>query len=314
MTRWQGALIGLFQDEDGRPLVPAMVTLTYPGDWLAVAPASSVVRRHVELLRKRWLKKWGRPMVGIWKREFQRRGAPHLHFLIVPPADPGFPRWLSIAWAEIVDAEWCGSCCGGGSCCEFGRHVLAGTGIDYHEGARALDPKRLGIYFAKHGSYSEKEYQNAAPREWLHDASCDDLACVGCSGEGIGRFWGIWGLKRAVVAVEVEPETAATVRSVMRHYSKATRYYVPSPVWRKVTTVDRETGEIGWKWRRRTSSRPVQHCAGRSGFLLLNDAPGFLAAMTRLLDRQHRFQAAHRLSDGRVWKSGAGLGPVGFLP
>ncbi len=66
--------------------LPAMITLTYPGDWLTVAPSADAVKRvHFKALAKRWQRNWGHPLRCVWKLEFQRRGAPHLHLFTVPP-------------------------------------------------------------------------------------------------------------------------------------------------------------------------------------------------------------------------------------
>jgi hypothetical protein len=138
--------------------------------------------------------------------------------------------------------------------------------------------------------------------------------------EGVGRFWGVWGLERAVAVVEVAADTAATVRRVMRRHSQANRYYVPATVWRKQhhVRVDTSTGEItdAWRWRKRRAKIPVQYVSGRAGFLLVNDGPTFLEAVARLLERggAYRHQRARRLSDGRVWRNGSGCGPIGVLP
>jgi hypothetical protein len=287
----------------GGSRVPAMVTLTYPGDWLAVAPSAKVAKRHVEALRKRFERDWAQPLVGIWKREFQRRGAPHYHVLMVPPSGrrngQTFQEWLAAAWVAVV----------GHRDPEQRARMLAvhlGPGVvDFSEGARALDPVRLAVYFAKHGSFAAKEYQNEAPREWLHEAGCSDAAdCDGCSREGVGRFWGYWRLKRAVKAVEIAADVAQALVRTMRREARSRRYYVRRPVWRKVTTVDRETGEIGWRWRRRTSLVPVLRMRHSSGTLLVNDGPAY-ASQLAIVARQATTVRS-------VWNSGAG--PVGFLP
>lgn len=44
----------------GRGRIPAMVTLTYPGDWEVVAPRGRDVKRHLENWRKRFEREWGR--------------------------------------------------------------------------------------------------------------------------------------------------------------------------------------------------------------------------------------------------------------
>lgn len=59
----------------------AFLTLTYPGDWLAVASKASDSKRHLRALQKRFERSFGRPLFAVWKMEFQHRGAPHFHLL-----------------------------------------------------------------------------------------------------------------------------------------------------------------------------------------------------------------------------------------
>ena len=168
ITEWsrksRAAMCRTFAEIDYTPLVesgrmPAMVTLTYPGDWETVAPDGMSVKRHIVLWRKRFHREYSEPARYIWKLEFQRRGAPHVHLWMTPPTRKGrsgrsFREWLSHTWAEIVnhpDPE------------QKARHLLAGTAIDVLSGLRACDPKRLAIYFTKHSSpntLSDKEYQH----------------------------------------------------------------------------------------------------------------------------------------------------------
>lgn len=273
ITAWsrksRAAMLAKIASLDFAPLfaqagTPAMVTLTYPGDWLTVAPDAKVVRGHVEAFKKRFARDWSRPLVGVWKREFQRRGAPHYHIHMVPPVGVGrtgeaFRPWLSRTWAEVVghpDAD------------ERERHRLAGTGVDYAAGLRATDPKRLAVYFMKHGSFAEKEYQNEAPAEWVD------------SGEGVGRFWGVWGLAPAVSTVEVAPEAGIAAGRVMRRWQEANGYRDQRMVWRKVyrETLDTSTGELvtAWKWRKRRSGvRVGARMRGVRGFVVVNDGPAF---------------------------------------
>jgi hypothetical protein len=62
-----------------------MLTRTYPGDWLTVAPDGETVKRHFTALAKRYERTWGEPLVCICKLEFQDRGAPHFHISTTPP-------------------------------------------------------------------------------------------------------------------------------------------------------------------------------------------------------------------------------------
>lgn len=204
--------------ESGHPL--AMVTLTYPGDWLAVAPSGKVVKAHLRALQMRYKRAVGIPLRGAWKLEFQRRGAPHFHVLMPVPAmvkGRTFEAWLSDAWADIVSAGHCG-CTGGGVCCERARHVLAGTGVDFGTTARSTDPRRLGIYFLKHSTKDSggKEYQHNVPREWL----CDENG-EATPDRGPGRFWGFWGLPKLVEAVELDAADLWTAKRTLRRVADA---------------------------------------------------------------------------------------------
>lgn len=71
---------------------PALVTLTYPGDWRRWCPDARAFVRHRKALRERWVRKWGQP-VGVWIVEFQprlhrpeyMRDAPHVHAYVGLP-------------------------------------------------------------------------------------------------------------------------------------------------------------------------------------------------------------------------------------
>lgn len=296
VTSWSGKsrakMVERLQTLDYSPMVskgaPAMITLTYPGDWLPVAPDAATCADHITKFRKRYFRRWGHTLIGTWKREFQKRGAPHYHILAVPPAGRDFDLWVSATWAAIVahpDPE------------ERRRHELAGTNVDRREGARYSDPRRVGVYFSKHGSFSAKDYQNEAPAEWLADPEA-----------GVGRFWGVWGLKPVVAAVHVDPEVADAVRRTARRWQAATllrerpstfvgldgqtyrrpsaRSTVTVTVWRKRTTVDRETGEIAFRWvKRRTKKKIPARLAGRAGFLAVNDGPALAMDLGRVAAR-----------------------------
>lgn len=71
---------------------PAMVTLTYPGNWREWAPDARAVKRHREAFKERWRRAYG-PPVGVWVMEFQPRAtraieerrAPHIHMYLGLP-------------------------------------------------------------------------------------------------------------------------------------------------------------------------------------------------------------------------------------
>ena len=264
--------------ESGR--VPAMVTLTYPGDWEVVAPSGASVKRHMVLWRKRFQREYGEPARYIWKMEFQRRGAPHIHLWMAPPMSPGrsgrgFAQWLSDAWARIVnhpDPE------------QKARHRLAGTAIDVRNGLKACDPKRLAIYFTKHSSpnlHGDKEYQHIIPELWQQP------------GRGPGRFWGVYGLKKAIAIVEVAQEAYLTARRIVRRWSRNHAIYgnpdssfptavLPRTATRLVLRVGQNTGAVTHrKVRRRRACCNQGGFAG--GYALVNDGPAFASNLAAAL-------------------------------
>lgn len=237
----------------------AMVTLTYPGDWLTVAPTGKAVKAHLRALWKRWARRWAHdPFVGPWKLEFQRRGAPHLHLLAVLPDDFEFSAWLSATWADVVahpDPE------------QRRRHRLAGTGIDYVRGAACFDPKRAAVYFSKHGGAAGgKEYQHNVPKAWQ------------AAGAGPGRFWGYRGLVPVTAEVTVTVGQYVVLRRTLRRWSESKGM---SRTRRVPRGWDERTGEQLY----RSVTRPVRyvgHGGLAGGTVLLNDGPAFAAKLAAL--------------------------------
>jgi hypothetical protein len=289
ITEWsrksRSAMCRTFAELDYTPLVdsgrvPAMVTLTYPGDWEIVAPDGASVKRHMILWRKRFQREYGEPARYIWKLEFQRRGAPHIHLWMAPPISPGrsgsgFAQWLSETWAQVVDhpdAE------------QKARHRLAGTAIDVRNGLKACDPKRLAIYFTKHSSpnlHGDKEYQHIVPELWQQP------------GRGPGRFWGVYGLKKAIAVVEVAQDAYLTARRILRRWSRSQAAYgdsgsrfptavVPRTATRLVPRVDLATGVV--QYRRVRRRRTFCNQGGLAGgYALVNDGPAFASQLAAAL-------------------------------
>jgi hypothetical protein len=266
-------------DQAGR--VPAMVTLTYPGSWEVVAPDGKTVKHHVRVLQRRYLRAWGESIIGAWKLEFQGRGAPHVHIFMAPPhgrargrgvgAGLSFTHWLSAAWADVVSHP---------DPVEYMKHLAAGTGVDHAEALKCSDPKRLAVYFGKHGQYRDKEYQNQVPEAWR------------APGKGPGRFWGYWGLRPLVAAVELRPEDYELAARILRRYAERVRVWDKAAAeWKYVramygakgryAVVDYSTGEIGWCKHRRRSR--VRRFSNGSGFLLVNDGPAMAHQLARAI-------------------------------
>ena len=182
--------------------IPALVTLTMPKNWEQVAPSPKEFRAIFNNFRKRYEYAWGHPMTGVWKLEFQLRGAPHMHILMTPPSHrrPGtgetFTSWLAVNWAQVCQLpgmDWNDE--------EQRRmrtdHEMMGTHIDYSRGLQGADIGTVAAYFSKHGLFGAKDYQNEMPELWKE--------AVKTTG-GI-RFWGYWVLKKATGVIELNPIT-----------------------------------------------------------------------------------------------------------
>lgn len=260
---------------DSEPGVPAMVTLTLPGDWLRVAPDGAAFKAQFAAWRKRYERKYGRKWRGLWKLEFQRRGAPHLHLYMVVPSAREFQTWCSSAWADIVAHP---------NPIQRQRHSLAGTRVDILQGLRASDPKRLAIYFGKHsapGGRSDKEYQHIPPAEWIDN------------GKSPGRFWGYIGIEKATAATQVSKDDFIRLRRIMRRWSRSTTSYpaeglpVTRPRTAKVSVTRHKTFADGTirEYHRRVTRRRELMDTGRlqGGFVMVNDAPRFAEAMAQAL-------------------------------
>lgn len=239
--------------ELGNPV--AMITLTLPGDWLAVAPNAQRWRALVDAFRRRWERQIG-PIFATWKREHQRRGAAHLHLMTPTPprvGDETFHDWLSRTWYEVV-----------GSGDE--RHLRAGTGVDWVRGLRIVDPMRAARYFAGHAGPSQtnrKLYQDQAPAEWTRHGS-------------VGRSWGYWGLKPKEESVALSADEVVEIRRILRRLDRARRRVRRT----RVRRVNRATGEITFRWvHRRNLSRAWNSGSVRGGVLLTEDGPQVASAM-----------------------------------
>ena len=259
---------------------PAMCTLTMPDGWEAIAPTGAAFKVLFRAWRKRYARAWGEELRCVWKLEFQRRGAPHLHMLTAPPT--GLSRcgrtwrdWYSQSWADVLglveghpardDVVW--------------FHSRPQTCANYAEGLRCSDPRRVAVYFTKHGLLRDKEYQHAVPVAWQEE------------GAGPGRFWGTPGLEPVEKSAELEAGDVVRLARLARRYDRAnspiTRDHAGTPrggvrvvdVWR--TKVNRRTGEV--TLTRRTVRRRVRRLRATYGFLAVNDGPAVADVLSRAL-------------------------------
>ncbi len=253
--------------------LPAMVTLTYPGEWETVVPTGPVLKTHMKALRKRYQRAWGEDWACVWKLEFQRRGAPHVHLLCTPPhglsrtTGERFAHWLSRAWADVVDHP---------DPEHRRRHKLAGTALDYREGLRATDPRRVAAYFCKHGMLAGKEYQHDVPEAWQ---------VPGC---GPGRFWGVWNLARATRTLAVSPADGVQAGRIARRWARAQGR--AQQTWKM--RVEQSTGRVRY---RRSRSRVKLMTNGGRGWIAVNDGPAFASALARYLDQLDHSSTASRV-------------------
>ena len=280
----------------GKVVIPIVITLTYPGDWETVAPNGKAVKAHFDKFRKRWARAWGSNLICIWKLEFQERGAPHIHALTTLPlgnsADgrTALP-WIKENWADIVDHP---------DPEQRRRNIAAGVRVDFVEGLRARDPRRVAVYFLKHGVFKAKEYQHIVPELWR------------APGQGPGRFWGYQGLDPCVAMAEVDSYAAVDIARIMRRWANAQRttHEIRAPrtkggVARRETSnvkpseTERlgEEGEIeplglsGMLYldyqaptRTRKVRRRVRRMKYGRGWVAVNDGPAFASAIARHLD------------------------------
>lgn len=65
---------------------PLWITLTVPGDWRRWVPDQRVWESMRRAMVDRWEYRYGR-LIGVWVREFQESGAPHMHWYVACPAE-----------------------------------------------------------------------------------------------------------------------------------------------------------------------------------------------------------------------------------
>jgi hypothetical protein len=64
---------------------PALISLTYPADWVRWVPNGRTWERHRKSFERRWVRRWSEPLVGVWVKEFQGTRRPHLHLYVGLP-------------------------------------------------------------------------------------------------------------------------------------------------------------------------------------------------------------------------------------
>ena len=239
----------------------AAVTLTLPGDWRKTTPQPDVFYRHLRKFDKRYKRATGHSMSCVWKREFQRRKAPHYHLLMPLPLtidDMAVQDWISKAWYESV-----------GSGDE--RHLRAGTRVDWSEGMRMSDANRAAAYFCGYsgGKADEKAYQDEAPGDWTNDNG------------SVGRWWGTLGLEITTAEARLNERQVVDAKRILRRAMKAQKRT------RVVSTkrTNQATGEVTY----RRSVRRYRLSSLKGGAMsgctyLTNDGPALAIALARAVN------------------------------
>lgn len=252
--------------DDGGVL--CLVTFTLPDWWQTIAPTGQQFKQLVRILRERWCRSVGLPWRGLWKLEFQHRGAPHMHTLMRVPAMVGaerFEDWIRRTWADVcagslADDVRAAYVAAG----EYGRHLARGVDLSW-SGVKFSDPRRTSIYFLKHSATSggsSKEYQNIVPDEWSGE------------GAGPGRFWGVWGLRPAVAELTLDWASMIRARRILRGVARGRAAQ---------TEISRAHGadNAGAVWSMR--KRRARSLTTSGGWVLVNDGVSLAYELGRAL-------------------------------
>jgi len=198
-----------------------MVTWTYPGDWRPWVPDGHVWNAHRRAMAERWRYRYGRDsLMGVWQKEFQRSGRPHLHAYVGCPAGVSgedyeglrqrtllrkrlerahgvhdgrgklppigkqyggeFGMWLRTAWAEVVGTQ-------GVLTAHHARGVDVTVCFWSDAVARTKDRLEVVTYLA---GESAKESQKVPPSDFPH----------------VGRYYDSWQGDGSFVPREAEYE------------------------------------------------------------------------------------------------------------
>ncbi|MDH6409648.1 hypothetical protein M2113_000609 [Aurantimicrobium minutum] len=272
----------LFGDPDSEPV---FITLTYPNEWETVVPDGSTFKTHIKELRARYYNDFREELIGLWKMEFQRRGAPHLHILTSLTYNPADLReWLSWAWADIVNHP---------DENEKAKHEAAGTRVDSWPEFPREKANLIAIYFSKHSSpnkKSVKDYQHIVPQLWKE---ADD----------VGRFWGYWGLEPAEVKTQISESDALYIKRTLRRWHKASSKTVRV----RVPRTNSKTGEVTYRFVHRKQKRMT----GSGGFLSVPDGVSMGQVLALALENRRKglpVQESHEVSNLSVFGLDSGVG------
>ena len=232
-----------------------LITLTYPGDWHRWVRDGRVLEGHRRAFFDRWRDRWGVRPVGFWAKEFQARGAPHLHLYVglpetvseddyaglveltklgawlesehgryegrrrTPPLNQKyggeFGLWLRDAWSSVVGTS------GRSTRGARGHHVRGAQARTWFVSERAeqtTDRGRVALYLSREAG------------KWVQKQPPENF-------RGVGRWYGVsgkaQGFVRQVRSWEVGPQ-------VCWEYERALLRLLR---WRGVTLPERRYGD-----------------------------------------------------------------------
>lgn len=161
------------------PLV--FVTLTYH-----VAPEDGrQAKGALRAFAERWRRRFGE-LRGVWKMEFQARGAVHFHLWLARPVEEigSLRQWVAESWCAVSGGDE--------------AQLQAGTSVEEWEGSPAR-------YMAAYVRKCAKEYQHKVPEGYRN----------------VGRWWGMWGVKPEWKEVEVKEDVFWRARRVLAKIRRA---------------------------------------------------------------------------------------------
>jgi hypothetical protein len=157
------------------------VTLTYGQAF----PKPLEVKKHVDVLGKRLMRAYPEAVI-IWRMEFQERGAPHLHLLILGKSFIEANE-LRRHWLEVIGDEYANWASGKPKC----------PSLDIK---RASSTRRVTSYVAKYIAKASNSFNTAAY-----------LTAFGIDIDSMGRFWGIIGRNNLLFALLVTTTVALNI-------------------------------------------------------------------------------------------------------
>ena len=187
--RLMDKLIGI----DWRSIIPqhgksnraVLLTLTYPSEY-----SDDWQEHKLQLKAFRMRLERTYPIDGVlWRLEFQRRGAPHYHLVVVFGRDVNiarFRRWVSLAWYMVVGSQ-------------DPRHLRAGTNVRRLYGPTGKLMRYLSKYVSKRDSGPARQ---------------------------TGRVWGVWGElpEGETLVIELNWERWVEFTRRLRKWGKGSRY------------------------------------------------------------------------------------------